>query len=340
MINVRARRILMSMIAALAFYKSPAFADDVASFYKGRNVDMVIGYGAGGGFDMWARAVSRHMGRKVPGAPTMVSRNMPAAGSLVAANYLYHVAAKDGSVIGLIGRGVMFEPLFDGAGAKFDPLRFTFIGNPSKDSYMCALWHTHASQTAADFYKNEMSLGSTGSGSESHVFPIVLANLLGMKAKVISGYKGSNEILLAIERRELDGLCLGTETVRRTQQYANGKYKILMQIGSKPDPILGNLPMISEFAKSADDRAVLELIFARIDVGRPFVGPPNVPKDRADALRSAFMQTMKDPEFKNDVGRMGLEIDASSGEELEALLRKAYQSDPEIVRRTAEMLKQ
>lgn len=340
MFNRYVRGAFLSLLWVAFSQQGGARADEVAAFYKGRNVEMVIGYGAGGGFDMWARAIARHIGKKIPGIPTIVPRNMPGAGSLIAANYIYHVAPQDGSVMGLIGRGVMFEPLFEGVGAKFDPLKFTLIGNPSRDSYMCALWHTHSSKSASDFYKNEMSLGSTGSGSESHVFPIVLANLLGMKAKVVSGYKGSNEILLAIERRELDGLCLGTETVRRTQQYADGKYKILLQIGSTPDPVLGELPMISEFAKSEADRAVLELIFARIDVGRPFVGPPNVPKERAKSLQTAFMQTMRDADFKTDVEKLELEIDASSGEDLEKLLQKAYRTDPEVVKRTAEMLKQ
>ncbi len=340
MLKLCARGLSLFVLSNLALNPLPAIADDVAAFYKGRNVEMAIGYGAGGGFDMWARAVARHIGRKIPGSPNIVPRNMPGAGSLIAANYLFRAAPQDGSVLGLVGRGVMFEPLFEGTGAKFDPLQFNFIGNPSRDSYMCALWHTHASKSAADFYKNEMSLGSTGSGSESHVFPIVLANLLGMKAKVVSGYKGSNEILLAIERRELDGLCLGTETVRRTQQYADGKYKILLQIGSTPDPVLGKVPMITEFAKSPQDRAVLELIFARIDVGRPFVAPPNVPKARVEALQKAFMQTMNDAEFRKEVEKLGLEINASSGEDLEKLLRTAYRTDPAIVKRTAEMLKQ
>jgi tripartite-type tricarboxylate transporter receptor subunit TctC len=331
---------LLLAVACLSLIGSSARAtDEVERFYAGKNIEMLIGYGAGGGFDMWARAVAQHMGRHIPGKPTIISRNMPGAGSLAATNYLYNVAPKDGTSIGLIGRGVLFEPLFGGEGVKFDPLQFNYLGNPSRDYYMCALWHTHPAKTAHDLFEKETKLGSTGSGSESHVFPLMLKNLLGMPAKPIVGYKGSNEILLGIERQELDGICLGTETVTRTSQYRDGKYKILLQIGSAPDPTLPGVPLITELAKPKD-KPVLDLIFSRFDVGRPFVAPPGVPATRVAALQAAFAETMKDPAFKEDVARVNLQINATTGEEIIGLLRKAYKTPPEIVRRTAEILGQ
>jgi hypothetical protein len=156
--------------------------------------------------------------------------------------------------------------------------------------------------------------------------------------KIVSGYKGSQEILLAIERGELDGLCLGTETVRRTNQYAAGNFRIILQMATEPDPVLGDLPLVTKFAKTDEDRAILDLIFARVDVGRPFVAPPGVPEERVAALRKAFMATMDDPEFRKDVEKMQLDISAKTGVQLENLIRKAYETPQSIVKRTAELL--
>ncbi len=331
----------IAVVATLTLVSPAAIsADEVADFYKGRNVDLQIGYGAGGGNDIWARIIARHMPRHLPGSPTFIPRNVPAAGSLVVANTIYNSAPKDGSVIGMIGRGLPFEPLFGGQGTQFDALRFNYIGSPSRDSNMCAVWHTHPVKTAQDLFTQPTVIGSTGSGAESHVFPLLLENLLGMKIKIIKGYKGSQDIMLAIERRELDGICLGTDTVRRTSQYKEGKFRIVLQMAAEGDPVLGDLPLVTTFAKTAEDRAALDLIFARVDVGRPFVAPPGVPAVRIKALREAFTATMNDAEFKKDVGQAKFEISAITGEQLENLIRKAYATPKEVVKRTAELLAQ
>jgi tripartite-type tricarboxylate transporter receptor subunit TctC len=315
-------------------------ADEVADFYRGKNVELQIGFGPGGGNDVWGRMVSRHMPRHLPGNPTFVPKNVPAAGSLVVANTLYNSSPKDGSAIGMIARGIPFEPLFGGKGTQFDALKFNYLGSPSRDSNMCAVWHTHPVKTAKDLFTVPTVIGSTGSGAESHVFPVLLENLLGMKIKIIKGYKGSQDIMLAIERRELDGICLGTETVRRTSQYQGGKFRIVLQMATEPDPVLGDLPLVTEFAKSPEDRAALDLIFARVDVGRPFVAPPGVPPERVAALRKAFTATMNDKDFQKDIAEVKFEINAITGEQLEGLIRKAYATPPAVVARTAGLLSQ
>jgi tripartite-type tricarboxylate transporter receptor subunit TctC len=313
-------------------------ADDVESFYRGKTIEMDVGFGPGGGNDLWGRAIARDMPRHIPGNPTMVVKNVPAAGSLVLANNLAMAVPHDGTVIGTIDRGIPFEPLFGDKSVQFDPLAFNYIGSPSRDSNMCAVWADRPIKTAQDMFTHQIAIGSSGTGAESYIFPLILKNLVGANVKIINGYDGSQSIILAIERGELDGLCLGTQTVLRTSQYKAGKFRIFMQIGIEPDPVLGDLPLVSDFVKKPDDRAVLDLIFARINVGRPFLAPPGVPKDRVEALRKAFAETMKDPEFHADVAKMNLDITAISGEELESVIRKAYQTPPNIVKRTAKFL--
>jgi tripartite-type tricarboxylate transporter receptor subunit TctC len=317
-----------------------AAADEISDFYKGKTVDLQIGFGSGGGNDIWARLIGRHWSRQLPGNPTFVSRNVPAAGSLVVANTIYNSAPKDGTVIGMIARGIPFEPLFGGQGTQFDPLGFAYLGSPSRDSNMCAVWHEHPVKTAEDLFNVPTVIGSTGSGAESHVFPLVLDNLLGMKIKIIKGYKGSQDILLAAERREVDGVCLGTDTVRRTSQYKDGKFRIVIQMATEGDPVLGDLPLVTDFAKTPQNRAALDLIFARVDVGRPFVAPPGLPAARVKALRDSFTATMNDADFKKDVAEAKFEITAITGEQLENLVRKAYATPKEVVKRTADLLAQ
>ena len=317
-----------------------AQADEVADFYKGKNVELQIGFGPGGGNDVWGRMVSRHLPRHLPGNPTFIPKNVPAAGSLLVANYLYNAAPKDGSALGMIARGIPFEPLFGGQGTQFDALKFNYLGSPSYDSNMCAVWHEHPAKTAKDLLTVPTVIGSTGSGAESHVFPILLENMLGMKIKTIKGYKGSQDIMLAIERRELDGICLGTETVRRSAAYQEGKFRIILQMAVKPDPVLGDLPLVVDFARTPEDRAALDLIFARVDVGRPFVAPPGVPAVRVAALRKAFMATMNDKDFAADIAQAKFEISALTGEQLEAMIRKAYDTPKAVVARTSELLSQ
>lgn len=332
----------LALIATVltSFGPALAVADEVEDFYKGKTVELQIGFGPGGGNDVWGRMVSRHLPRYLPGNPTFVPKNVPAAGSLLVANNLYNVAPKDGSALGMIARGIPFEPLFGGQGTQFDALKFNYLGSPSYDSNMCAVWHEHPAKTAKDLLTVPTVIGSTGSGAESHVFPILLENMLGMKIKTIKGYKGSQDIMLAIERRELDGICLGTETVRRTSAYQEGKFRIILQMAVKPDPVLGDLPLVTEFAKTPEDRAALDLIFARVDVGRPFVAPPGVPAVRVAALRKAFTATMNDKDFAADMAQAKFEISALTGEELEGLIRKAYATPKDVVARTSELLSQ
>ena len=336
--NKRCLALIATVLASI--WPALTQADEIADFYKGKTVELQIGFGPGGGNDVWGRMVSRHLPRHLPGNPTFIPKNVPAAGSLLVANNLYNVAPKDGSALGMIARGIPFEPLFGGQGTQFDALKFNYLGSPSYDSNMCAVWHEHPAKTAQDLFTVPTVIGSTGSGAESHVFPILLENMLGMKIKTIKGYKGSQDIMLAIERRELDGICLGTETVRRSGAYQEGKFRIILQMAVKPDPVLGDLPLVTEFAKTPEDRAALDLIFARVDVGRPFVAPPGVPMVRVAALRKAFTATMNDKDFAADMAQAKFEISPLTGEELEALIRKAYATPKDVVARTAELLSQ
>jgi tripartite-type tricarboxylate transporter receptor subunit TctC len=338
--GMRTTRALVCAALFTAALTAPGAADEIADFYRGRNMDLQIGSGAGGGNDLWGRVVGRHIGRHIPGGPTIVPKNMPAAGSLALANFLYNAAPQDGSVIGMILRGIPFEPLFEGQGVQFDPLKFNYVGSPSRDLSNCAVWHTHPAKTAKDMFERETVFGSTGAGNESHIFPLILEKLIGMKARIIKGYKGSQDMLLAVEKRELDGICIGTESLRRSSQFQSGNIRIILQMATEKDPSLGDLPLVTDFAKTPADRAALDLIFARVDLGRPFVAPPGVPAARVQALRTAFMATTADSEFRKEAEKLGFEINATPGDKLEALVRNAYRTPKDVVKRTAELLAQ
>jgi len=327
-------------MALLGLLAPGAHADDVADFYRGKNIELQIGFGPGGGNDIWGRVIGRNITRYIPGNPTVVPKNVPSAGRLVVANTIYNAAPKDGTVIGMIDRGIPFESLFHGKGVQFDSLKFNYLGSPSRDSNMCAVWSTNPVKMAKDLYERSISIGATGSGAESYVFPLILKNMLGMKVDIVKGYKGTQDILLAVERQELDGLCVGTETLHRTSQYAAGKYRIVLQMATEPDPTLTDIPLVTSFAKTEEDRAVLNLIFARVNVGRPFVAPPDMPKSRVEALSTAFGDTMKDADFRKEVEHLKLEINAITGSQLEQLVRKAYTTPEKVVERTSALLKQ
>jgi len=310
-------------------------ADAVSDFYAGRQVRLLIGYSAGGGYDTYARLLARHLGKHIPGNPTVVPQNMPGAGSLTLANFLYNVAPKDGSVIGTFARGMAMEPLLSGEGTRFDASQFSWIGSLNNEVSVCVSWHTSDVKSMQDLETMELIVGGTGSGSDTDTFPIVISNLLAANIKLISGYPGGNDILLAMERGEVDGRCgwsWSTVLSRNADWLAEGKLNILVQVALQKHPDLADVPLITEFADSEDELMAMELIFARQVMGRPYLAPPGVSAERHEALRRAFDATTRDPEFLADAERLQLELNPVSGEEIDALITRIYAASDNAIR--------
>ena len=293
---------------ALCGVSRSASAQSVEEFYKGKTVTIMIGYGPGGTDDVWARLIGKYMGEHIPGKPNVVSTNVPGAGSLLLANQVYNTQPKDGTVIGLINRGVPFEPLLGGIGTRFDPMKFNYVGSPDRDTPACAIRVDAPVKTMQELLTKEYIVGATGSGSDSQLYPEVLANMLGVKMKIVQGYPGSRDILLATERGEVQGGCVSYDTIVRDIMYREKRTRLLFQAALKPDDRMPEVPMIHDLATTDEQRQALDLFLQRTLVGRPFVMAPGVPADRLDAIRKAFLAALKDPSLAADARVAGVNI--------------------------------
>jgi tripartite-type tricarboxylate transporter receptor subunit TctC len=325
-------------VLGMAVAGVPALAQPGEDFYKGKMLSIMIGYGVGGTDDLWARLISRHIGNYIAGHPTVVPVNVPGAGSLLLANQIENTQPRDGTVIGLINRGIPFEPLLGGPSIRFDPLKLTFIGSPDRDTGVCAVNKDAPVQSVQDLASKELIVGATGSGADTEVYPNFFRNLLGMKFKVISGYPGSREINLAIERGEVQGICVSYDTIARETIYKNGTVHLLFQAALKPDPRLTGVPYAADLAKTEQQRQALSVFLARTNVGRPFISPPNVPADRLKILRTAFEQTLKDPGLVQEAEAAGLHPNFISPEALQGFVADAYKMPSDVVALTKKAL--
>ncbi len=328
--------------AALLAVTAPAgHAQSVADFYKGRNVDLYIGYSAGGAYDLYARLLSRHLGKHIPGNPAVVPKNMTGAGSLVLANWLYNVAPKDGTAIGIIGRGTGFDPVLNNQKAKFEGPKFTWLGSANNEVSVCVAWHTAKIETFEDLRSKPLVVGGTSASADTDQFPKILNGVLGTKFKIVSGYPGGNEVGLAMERGEVQGRCgWSWSSVKSTHLswYKEKKFHILVQLALQKHPDLPDVPLVIDLAKTDEQRKILELIFARQVMGRPFLAPPGLPPERAAALRKAFLDTMTDNEFLADANKAKMEITPVPGEEIEKLVTRVYATPKALAGEAAAMI--
>ena len=326
----------------LALLAAPALAQGPGDFFKDRHVDLYIGYTVGGGYDIYARLIARHLGKHVPGGPTVVPRNMEGAGSLRLANWLYAVAPRDGSAIAAIGRGAPFDKLLGRPGIAFDGNQFSWIGSANDEVSVCVSWHTSGVSTFADLMHTPLIVGAAGAGSDDDQFPRVMNGVLGTKMRVVTGYPGGNEVILAMERGEVGGRCGWSWSSIKTNHpdwLAEKKINLLAQFGLSKHPDLPEVPLITDFATDDEQRGILKLILARQTLGRPFVAPPAIPPDRLAALRDAFVATTKDTEFLADAERLKLEIRPLSGEQASLVVTQVYaQTSPAIAKRAAALL--
>jgi tripartite-type tricarboxylate transporter receptor subunit TctC len=320
---------------------TPAVAQSIESFYKGRSVDMIIGADSGGGYDVYARVLARHLGDHIPGNPTVVPKNMPGAGSNKATQYVYAVAPKDGSVIGAIFGGGITQPLLgDAKSIQHDPTKLIYLGSANREVSLCVA-RADAVSSFAEALQKPIILGASAAGGTSRDFPAALSNVLGAKFSLVSGYPGTKEIGLAVERNEVQGVCgyfLSSLMTQNPGWLDNPDMRILVQETSKGNDVLNKrgVPVAADLAKTPEDREVLELIYAQLVFGRPYILPPGVPADRVAALRTAFLAALKDPALLEDAKKSRIDIDPVSGEEVQALVVKLFDMPEAIVQRARE----
>jgi tripartite-type tricarboxylate transporter receptor subunit TctC len=329
--------------ALIAMVPVPASADAVADFYKGKNVDLMVGFSAGGAYDLYARMIARHMGKHIPGTPTMVVKNLDGGGSLRLANALYNTMPKDGTVFATIARGAAFDPLFGNAAAQFDATKFGWIGSANDEVSVCAAWHTSGISKIEDIFTKELVVGGTGPSADTDQFPRIVNAVLGTKMRVVTGYPGGNDVSVAMERGEVGGRCgWSWSSIKTTKQdwYDQKKINIFVQLSLQKHADLPNVPLILDLAKTPEQRQIFTLVFARQALGRPFLAPPGLPPDRLEALRKAFMDTMKDPEFLAEADKAKFEITPLDGARAQQIIADAYKVDPAIAKKTAELMKE
>ena len=315
----------------------PAMAQD----YK--NLDLFIGFGPTGSYNLYGKLLSRHIGKYLPGNPTVTVKSMPGANGLTLANYLYRAAPQDGTAIGIIARGAATDPLLGTPGANFDSSKFNWIGSANDEVGTCMIFKSTGVATLEEAKKTEVILGGTTAGGDDAQFPYFINKIIGTKFKLVTGYPGNSDVNLAMERGEVFGRCGASWSrvlVETPQWIAEDKLNVLVQLANKRDPTLPNVPLIAEFAKTDIDKGVFKLIFARQTMGRPFLSPPNVPANKVNELRRAFDAAMKDPELLSEAEKQKLDIDPVSGEAVQQLVADAYAMPKEIINYAAQIMKE
>jgi tripartite-type tricarboxylate transporter receptor subunit TctC len=310
-----------------------ARADAVADFYRGRTVEILVGYSVGGGYDTYARVLARHIGKHIPGNPSIVVKNVPGAGSLKAAQFLYDVAPRDGTMFGTFGRGLAMEPLIGASKPGFDSTKFTWLGSGTDESSVFTIWHTSPVKTWNDMLSKPFTVGGEGSGSDPDIYALLLRNLFGVKLKLITGYPGTTEVSLAMERGEVDGRASWSwSSLKSTKPdwVRDKKINLPVQLGLHKNPELNDVPLVIDFANERQ-RQILKMVLSRQTMGRPFAAPPGLPEERKQALRAAFDRTMQDPEFLAEARARGQDVDPVTGADIDRLVGELYRTPADVI---------
>jgi tripartite-type tricarboxylate transporter receptor subunit TctC len=333
------QRLLSTLIAAaLVAGMQPGHSQSIADSFRGKQIRLVLGAAPGQDYDVWARFLARHLPRHVPGSPSFLVQNMPGAGQMLATNWLYNVAPRDGTVWGMVSRNIPNAGLQGFAGVRYDPLKFNWIGSPELTNRGCFAMARARVKRAEDLFEHELVVGGTGAGSTVTETPNLLRGLLGMKLKVVEGYTKPQDAVLAMERGELDGLCLTVQSFRnaRPDWLKSGVARVLFTLEHDPVPGL-DAPTIYRFVKTDEQRQILDFLSSSIELGRPIMLPPEVPPDIVAAMRRAFDATMNDPLLREEATRMGLDVTHRTGEQLEAVIKAAAATPPDIIAKAAQL---
>lgn len=321
-------------LLAAAVFAMPAKADAIADFYKGKTFTIVVGHQTGTGFDLYARVLSRHIGRHIPGNPEVLVKNMNGASGVVALNWLTNAGPKDGTAIATMTFNAPFEPLLGAGKGKYDATKLTWIGNMDQSVSVCGVSRKSGIEKFDDLFQKELLVGSTGRAGPLRTVPTAIKNLIGAKLKIVTGYRGSRSVKLAIERGEVNGACgpsLSTVRTRFADLRKKGDFKLILQVGPEPHPDLKDVPHVYKYAKTEEDKKIFDLIFGVQGLGRSFMGAAEIPEARAKALQKAFMDTMNDPKLLAEAKKINLDLRPVPGPKVAAFVKQVYSAPKELV---------
>jgi len=328
---------LALLLGVSLLFAAPASAQPASDFYKGKTVTLVISSSSGGGYDIMGRTIAKYLGKHIPGNPRVVVNNMPGAGGIVAMNYLYRNAPKDGTFIAAMQNNTPFEPLLGTKEAQYDPTKFNWLGSPSVEVGLIAVWKTAPVYSLADLQKREISVGSSGANSTPSFYARLINATLGTKMKIVVGYPGQNEVYFAMERREVDGfpsLFYNTLNATHPNWRTEKNIRLILQYGLEKEPALPDVPSALDVVTNPEDKLLLQAGLAEVTLGRPYVMPPNVPADRVAIMRKAFADTFQDPGFVSDSRRMALGVNSPrTGEQIQQLIAETYRAPPKVIDR-------
>ena len=333
----------LSHVAALVLMLttpcSQVLAAESTGYYAGKTVRLIIGFGAGGSYDLYGQVLSHHIGKQLPGNPVIVPTSMPTAGSLTATNYIYNVAPRDGTVFGIVTSGAPTTPLFYPDQAKFDASKITWMGSAAKAIFLDVLSASSPVRTLADLTSREVVLGSTGPGAGAYDLPVMMNGIAGLRYRLVQGYNTVADVYLAMARGEVEGVSGTTwDSISRMPAYRDGELRVVMQYGAEPIAQLPGVAMATSLAKTQDDRLAMNLLLSRQEMGKPFLAPPGLPPERVADLRRAFMETMKDEAFLAEMRKLQLDVEPVSGEGVQKMVEDVVATPPEIVRRVRTIL--
>jgi tripartite-type tricarboxylate transporter receptor subunit TctC len=337
-------RLLTLAIAIFTWSIAPASAESAADFYKGKTITVYIGYASGGGYDLFARVISRHIPRHIPGNPHMLPVNMPGASSMILANHLAKRAPQDGTAIGAVNSALVFEKLFlgDESKAQFTGPEMTMIGNAVSSASVLVAWHASGVKTIEDLRQKGLIVAATSRTGDTYLLPLAIKNVLGLdRMKLILGYPGTREAAIALERGEVTGRVWDMEGIKagRPQWLKDNLLNIIVQLAPKKMPeIPESVPLVKDYVSDPEERTALDVVFMSTILARPYIAPPNIPAERRQILRNAFMATMKDPAFLAEAQKLQLTIDPTSGEEMEKIVRDAYALPPSVIAKVRKAL--
>ncbi len=335
------KHLLVMTAALLLCVTPPAAAESVADFYKGRTINIIVGFGPGGGYDLYARVLGRHLGRHIPGRPSVTVQNMDGAGSVRAANYVYASAPGDGTVIAAVDQNSPMYQLLGGAGAQFDAVRMQWLGSIANSNGIVYTWHASGIRTIDDARAREVPLGAPGTTSDSYIYPTIINDLLGTRFKPISGYTGTGQINLAIERGEVQGRggISWVSLKAGSQTWLEGKkINLLVQIGLRKEPDLPDVPLLNDLVQSADAGKIVELITLPTALGHAHWVAPSVPPERVEALRTAYAATLQDAEFLDEARKLNMETRPQTGAQVDALVKQVAATPKPVIDKTARIL--
>lgn len=340
---VRLAACAMACLGVAQFSHAALAQDSADPFFKGKQISVIVGSSAGGGYDTYARLLARTMGAFIPGNPAIVVQNMSGAGSNRAAGYVYSVAPKDGTAMAAIFPGAVLQPLLSDVPVPHDPSKLIYVGSANSDVYVCFVRSDAPVKTFKDIFTQELIVGASNPGATTYDLPLLLNNLLGAKFRIVTGYPGSREITLALERGEVQGACgigwTGIEAVH-PEWFTKDTIRVLVQLSNSGHEDLNKrgVPRAGEFARNDDERKVIELVFSQGVFGRPYVLPPGVPADRVAALRKAFVLALNDPGLRAEAAKMQFDVDPMPGDELQTLVASIYATPPYLIERARQAL--